>query len=104
MTDNRLAILLTGIGIGAAAGLLLARTSGADLRKGIRKGALDATDYLKDQAEELVDRAGSVMQASQDRFASELGKAKGEARDLGNRAKAAIGDAAGIAASVAGRH
>ena len=54
--DNRFALLLTGLGVGAAAGFMLARCSGSELRKEIRKSVGNAKDFLQDQAETLADR------------------------------------------------
>ena len=54
--DKRLITFLAGVGVGAAGGLLVARYSGADLRKGIRKHAGEVKDLLKTGADELVDR------------------------------------------------
>lgn len=59
--DNRFAILLAGAGIGAAAGLLLARCSGKDLRKGMRKRAGNAKNFLNEQAETLVNRVETAV-------------------------------------------
>ena len=85
--DNELAILLTGIGIGAAVGLLLARSSGKDLRKGIQKRVEDASDYVKEQGESLMDKVETAAESVQDRFGSKVAKGKGAMRDLTNKAK-----------------
>lgn len=85
--DNELAILLTGIGIGAAVGLLLARSSGKDLRKGIQKRVEDASDYVKEQGESLMDKVETAAESVQDRFGSKVAKGKDAMRDLTNKAK-----------------
>lgn len=86
-SDNDLAIFLTGVGIGAAVGLLLARSSGKDLRKGIQKHVGDARDFVVEQGESLMDKVETAAETVQDRFGSKVAKGKGAMRDLSNKAK-----------------
>jgi gas vesicle protein len=57
-------LLLTGIGIGAVTALLLARCSGAELRKGIRKRTGKAKHYLMEQAGTLADHMETAADAA----------------------------------------
>ena len=98
---NRLPILLTGIGIGAAAGLLLARCSGAKLRKEIRKNAEDAKDFIKEQTGVLADRVEVIADAVQDKLSDGLAKGTDAAQDFSNKAKGAMDTAARVAMKAA---
>ena len=100
--DNRWTMLLAGIGIGAAAGVLLARCSGAELRGAIQQRAGDATDFLKSQAGSIVDRAGSLAETGHDKMVTQLAKGKELARDLNKNAKEFIGSTATITSKAAG--
>jgi gas vesicle protein len=53
--------LLIGIGIGMAAGLLLAPRSGEEIREDIRRRTNEGVDYLNQQAEKLRDGAEKVV-------------------------------------------
>lgn len=92
--DNKLTILLAGVGIGAVAGLLLARCSGADLRKAIQEQAQGATNYVRDQAGNLVERVSKVAETSHDTVVNQLAKGKEAARNLTKSAKDFINTAA----------
>lgn len=92
--DKQWTILLAGVGIGAAAGLLVARYSGADLRKGIRKRADEVKDLLKDRTEALVDRVQTAVEEGQDNLGSQLKKGKDAAREFSNKTKDVIETAA----------
>ena len=92
MKDNRLAILFTGMGIGAAAGLLFARYSGVELRKQMARRAGEAKTFLQDQADVLVDRAAKAVEQVEHIFA----KGKDVVRDLNHKAKDIIEDASNV--------
>ena len=92
MKDNRLAILFTGMGIGAAAGLLFARYSGVELRKQMARRAGEAKTFLQDQADVLVDRAAKAVEQVEHTFA----KGKDVVRDLNHKAKDIIEDASSV--------
>jgi gas vesicle protein len=92
--DKQLTILLAGVGIGAAAGLLVARYSGADLRKGIRKRADEVKDLLNDRAEALVDRVQTAVEEGQGNLGSQLKKGKDAAREFSNKTRDVIETAA----------
>lgn len=53
--------LLVGIGIGLAAGLLLAPRSGPEMREQIRRRTNEGMDYLNQQADKLRDGADKVV-------------------------------------------
>jgi gas vesicle protein len=55
------AYLLIGIGIGVAAGLLLAPRSGEEMREDIRRRTNEGVDYLNQQADKLRDGAEKVV-------------------------------------------
>jgi len=90
MRDNRVGVLLAGMGIGAAAGLLFARYSGAEFRKQIGDKADDAKAYLKDQAGAAADRVGKAA----DDIDHHLAKSKDAIRDVSNKAKDVLDAAA----------
>jgi gas vesicle protein len=92
--DNRLITFLAGVGVGAAGGLLVARYSGADLRKGIRKHAGEVKDLLKTGAEELVDRVQTAAEEGKDKVGSQLKKGKDAAREFSNKTRDVIETAA----------
>jgi gas vesicle protein len=56
MKNKELALLLTGVGVGAVAGLLFARLSGVELRKQITRRAGEAAAFLKNQSDAVVGR------------------------------------------------
>lgn len=53
--------LLVGIGIGLAAGFLLAPRSGQEMREQIRRRTNEGMDYLNQQADKLRDGADKVV-------------------------------------------
>jgi gas vesicle protein len=81
MTKNhRMPILLAGLGVGAAAGLLFARTPGVRLRRDIRKRAYRLKHFVNEQAEAVIDRAGNMVEDVQERLTA--------AQDFSNQAQA----------------
>src|SRR6266849_4697081 len=99
--DKRLITFLAGVGVGAAGGLLVARYSGADLRKGIRKHAGEVKDLLKTGAEELVDRVQTAAEEGKDNLGSQLKKGKDAAREFSNKTRDVIETAADDATNAA---
>ena len=95
--DKWLATLLAGVGIGAVAGLVVARYSGVDLRKGIRKRAGE----VKDKGEAIVERVRRTLEEGQDQLGNQLTKGKDAARDFSNKTKGAIEDVADVTTSAA---
>jgi gas vesicle protein len=59
--EAHFAYLVIGIGIGLAAGLLLAPRSGAEFREDMRRRSNEGLDYLNQQAEKLRDSTGRVV-------------------------------------------
>ena len=92
--DKRLITFLAGVGVGAAGGLLVARYSGADLRKRIREHAGEVKDLLKTGAEELVDRVQTAAEEGKDNLGSQLKKGKDAAREFSNKTRDIIETAA----------
>jgi gas vesicle protein len=98
--DKRLITFLAGVGVGAAGGLLVARYSGADVRKGIGKHAGEVTDLLKTGAEELVDRVQTAAEEGKDTLVSQLKKGKDAAREFSDKTRDVIDTAAADATNV----
>jgi gas vesicle protein len=88
--DKRLITFLAGVGVGAVGGLLVARYSGADLRKGIRKHAGEVKDLLKTGAEELVDRVQTAAEEGRDTLGSQLKKGKDAACEFSDKTRDVI--------------
>ncbi len=61
MKSDSLLMFLAGVGIGAAAAVLLAPYPGTETRQRIREGASQAGDHLKEHAEKLSNAAQSVV-------------------------------------------
>ena len=82
--DSELKFFCIGMGLGVAAGFLLAPRSGAETRRMIQKRALDGSDYLRNQvssgveaAVDAVDRGGKTLRHQSENLAAavEAGKA-----------------------------
>jgi gas vesicle protein len=97
MKDNRIALLVTGMGIGAVTALLFARYSGVELRRRISRRAGEATTFLKDQADGLVDCVTKAAEGVEHHFE----KGKDIARDLHHKAKDILEDASTAATATA---
>ena len=82
-TNRSVAILLAGFGLGAATGLMLARASGAELRKEIRNCTNDTFDYLKTEGDALVKQAGNMVDSVSDAAGETLNQARGMVRKAG---------------------
>ena len=69
-------LVLAGIGIGSAVGLLLAPGSGKDARHAIGDGCRKATKRLKQQAESMRERAEELLEHADrvQRHAKHMGK------------------------------
>jgi gas vesicle protein len=61
MEENKATYFLLGLGLGVAAGMLLAPKSGEDTRNLIRSKAGEGKDYLKRRREELAESASGVV-------------------------------------------
>ncbi len=88
--DNSLTMLVTGIGVGAIAAMLLTRRSGEELRREIRR-----------QAKALAARAEAAAVAGHETVGSHLVQTKGAVRASGVKAVDAINSAVDRAARVA---
>ena len=62
--DNGLPFFLLGIGLGVAAGVLLAPQSGEKTRRLIRSRAEEGADYVKRRSKEIQETAAEVIQES----------------------------------------
>jgi gas vesicle protein len=61
-SDNGLSYFFLGLGLGTAAGLLLAPKRGAETRDYLRLRTQEGADYLKNQGEQLVDSATETVE------------------------------------------
>jgi gas vesicle protein len=59
--DNRLSYFFLGLGLGVAAGILLAPKSGPETRELIKSKAGESSDYLKKRSADLKDSASDLM-------------------------------------------
>ena len=91
------AVFTAGFAAGAGAGLLLAPTSGAELRKNLFKGFQGLMGDAKDVAE----RAEAKVEKLEDKAEKLAGKAKDKAEDLAGKAKDKAEDLAGSAKDAA---
>jgi gas vesicle protein len=66
-----LTFLLIGLGVGAAAGLLLAPKAGKQVRRDLRRSYEDALDTISDWTDEAKDRFEEAVEKGAD-FAEEL--------------------------------
>ena len=80
--ENGMVCLLVGIGIGAAAGLLLAPHAGVETRKRIRNSTNEAGDYVKERANALAERAENVASEARQAFENVRSKGKEVLKDL----------------------
>jgi gas vesicle protein len=90
--STKVAYFLAGLGIGAAAALLLAPLSGEETRKRIVDKAQEGKDYvatkgreLRKQAEGLVDQGKDLVNRQKDRLAEVLEAGKQTARETFTR-------------------
>ena len=88
------AVFTAGFAAGAGAGLLLAPTSGADLRKNIFKGlqglmgdAKDVAEKAEAKVEKIEGKAEKLAGKAKDKVEDLAGKAKDKAEDLAGSAK-----------------
>jgi gas vesicle protein len=96
------AVFTAGFAAGAGAGLLLAPTSGADLRKNLLKGlqglmgdAKDVAEKAEAKVEKIEDKAEKIAGKAKDKVENFAGKAKDKAEDLAGKAKDKAEDLAG---------
>jgi len=60
--DSKLPFFFLGLGLGVAAGLLLAPQSGEETRNLIKNRADEGKDFLKQRSDEFIDSASDVLQ------------------------------------------
>ena len=61
---NELKCFALGLGVGVTAGLLLAPKSGSEVRQYLQSKAAEGTDYLKNQANGVINAAAGVIDRS----------------------------------------
>jgi gas vesicle protein len=59
--NNEMMCFCLGLGLGVAAGMLFAPKSGAETRRLIQDKANESSDYLKSQADQVVNTANDVV-------------------------------------------
>ena len=98
------AVFTAGFAAGAGAGLFLAPSSGADLRKNLFKGlqglmgdAKDVAEKAEAKVEKLEDKAEKLAGKAKTKVEDVAGKAKDKAEDLAGKAKDKAEDLAGKA-------
>lgn len=64
--DSKLGYFFLGLGVGAAAALLLAPKTGEETRALIKSKANDSADYLRKRSEDLKDQASELVDKSRD--------------------------------------
>lgn len=107
--DKRLSYFFLGLGLGVAAGMLLAPKSGEETREFLKQKADEGADYLKrrgddlrESANEYVDRGRTVLSRQRDNISQAVDAGKAAYReavggaDSGLSARAAGGGAEGI--------
>ncbi len=66
--DNSLLVFFAGLGVGVAATLLFAPASGSELRSRLRNGAGKTGDYLKQQANSIMEPLEDAVTAGKQAF------------------------------------
>lgn len=66
--DNSALVFLAGLGVGVAATLLFAPASGSELRSRLRNGAGKTGDYLKQQANSMMEPLEDAVAAGKRAF------------------------------------
>jgi gas vesicle protein len=97
MKDNTITIFLTGLGIGAAAALILAPHSGAELRGRIRRRADEALDYAKDRANAVADQVHTAVAGGKRNLGDQAAELESAVSHLGDKAKDTVDHAARVA-------
>ena len=64
--DSKLGYFFLGLGVGAAAALLLAPKTGEETRALIKSRATDSADYLRKRSEDLKEQANELVDKSRD--------------------------------------
>ncbi|MDX2154306.1 MAG: YtxH domain-containing protein [Bryobacteraceae bacterium] len=86
--DKKISFFLLGLGVGVAAGILLAPKSGQETRQFLRSKADEGADYVKrrsgevrEQASDLLERGKSAVQRQKDQLSAALDAGKQAYRD-----------------------
>ena len=82
---NKLGYFFLGVGLGTAAGLLLAPQPGAEARNYLRSKTQEGTDYVKNQGQELVNSATETVKRGKQTLGTGM-KNLSDAVDVGKRA------------------
>jgi len=68
-------VFAIGVAAGAGVALMYAPQSGEKTRRQVRRRFEDASDYVKDTADSISDRAGKAYKTSKDKVGDVLGSA-----------------------------
>jgi gas vesicle protein len=93
---DRIAFLLFGTAIGAAAALLVAPASGARTRRTLRRKGEDVADYIVDTSKELAERCEDLYKRSGELVGDAAHDVSEKYRDLYQRSKELVDEAAGL--------
>jgi gas vesicle protein len=93
---DRIAVLLCGTAIGAAAALLVAPTSGARTRRTLRRKGEDVADYVVDTAKELAERCEDLYKRSGELVGDAAHDVSEKYHELYQRSKDLMDDGAGL--------
>lgn len=88
--SNNLSYFFLGLGLGVAAGLLLAPKSGADTRDFLLTKANDSGDYLRRQSEVLRDHATNLVDKGKTAANDLVDKSKSAANDLVEKGRTVV--------------
>ena len=67
--DTKLMIFLVGMGIGSLAGILFAPKSGEETRQFLSKKAKEGSDFARQKAQEMKERADDFVELGQEKAA-----------------------------------
>ena len=91
--DNSLMMFFAGVGIGVAGTLLLAPSSGREMRSRIRGSANRGGDYLRQQADSWKSSVDDAVAAGQQAFHESVSKGADSVSNLKDKVKDKIDDA-----------
>ena len=86
-------VFVIGVAAGAGVALIYAPQSGEETRKQLKDKFDDASDYVKDTASDLGDRAGKAYSKGKSAATEYVGKGKDLASDYISKGKDAVGGA-----------
>lgn len=101
LTTNHLAVFLTGVGVGAAAALLLVPEAGEKLGRRLRNKARETSDYVRGGAEALRNSADDLLAQGKEAWTNAQTQGNVAMGDLREKTKDQLNDAAKTAKKAA---